>query len=428
MQQRYEGCLLGLAAGDALGTATEFLRPSSFAPLTTIVGGGKFALLAGQWTDDTSQALCLAQSLLSRSALDPADALAVLGRWYRCGHLASNGRCFDAGVQTRAALDPRRAARGSADAASATAVSAGNGSLMRLAPVALAYAHDARSAVREAARSSAETTHPGAVCADACRYFAGLLVGALQGATREQLLQPGRLFVPAGLDAGHWDAEPLCPEVRDVALGSYARKSPPEIRNYGSAHGALEAVLWAFSREGALMLANLGEDADTTAAIFGQLAGAYYGVESIPAEWRRIVYWSDFILLLSRELLALSASLAAGAPYEAPARVLALFELCTVLEEGYKAIYDKFSPGPGPPCVWPGGYKTAEQMQEDIERKVREPFLAKAGALREDPAACSLLRGYEAQLADDLEKMRAALERKGSVDGMLSQIRLRSKC
>jgi ADP-ribosyl-[dinitrogen reductase] hydrolase len=65
VQMRYQGCLLGLAAGDALGTTVEFKAPGSFAPLTDIVGGGPFHLNKGQWTDDTSMALCLAESLVT---------------------------------------------------------------------------------------------------------------------------------------------------------------------------------------------------------------------------------------------------------------------------------------------------------------------------------------------------------------------------
>lgn len=120
---------------------------------------------------------------------------------------------------------------------------------------------------------------------DACRYFAGLLVGAVQGVPKETLLSP--FYHPAG----QWHAADLHPEIAEIAGGSFARKQPPAIRGKGYVVTALEAALWAFANstsfaEGCLLAANLGDDADTTAAIYGQLAGAYYGESGIPAAWR----------------------------------------------------------------------------------------------------------------------------------------------
>jgi len=92
---RYRGALLGLAAGDALGTTLEFMPPGSFTPVKDIVGGGPFRLKPGQWTDDTSMALCLAESLVERKGFDPVDQLERYVRWYREGHLSSTGSCFD---------------------------------------------------------------------------------------------------------------------------------------------------------------------------------------------------------------------------------------------------------------------------------------------------------------------------------------------
>src|SRR5437773_11032287 len=101
---RYRGCLLGLAAGDALGTTLEFESPGSFRPISDMVGGGPFDLAPGQWTDDTSMALCLAASLLEQGTFDPMDQLARYWRWYREGYLSSTGTCFDIGSTTSLAL------------------------------------------------------------------------------------------------------------------------------------------------------------------------------------------------------------------------------------------------------------------------------------------------------------------------------------
>ena len=102
---RYRGCLLGLAAGDALGTTLEFKRPGSFMPINDMVGGGPFRLEAGMWTDDTSMALCLAESLIERQEFDPEDQMLQYVRWYQEGHLSSNGYCFDIGNTTGEALE-----------------------------------------------------------------------------------------------------------------------------------------------------------------------------------------------------------------------------------------------------------------------------------------------------------------------------------
>ena len=105
IHDRFHGCLLGLAAGDAVGTTVEFLPRGSFTPLTDMVGGGPFNLKPGQWTDDTSMALCLATSLVERAGFDGRDQMARYCLWKDEGYLSSTGRCFDIGGTTRASLE-----------------------------------------------------------------------------------------------------------------------------------------------------------------------------------------------------------------------------------------------------------------------------------------------------------------------------------
>ena len=148
--ERYRGSLLGLAVGDALGTTVEFQLPGSFRPLETIVGGGPFGLRPGEWTDDTSMALCLAESLVECGGFDAVDQMTRYCRWKNEGHLSSNGRCFDIGITVDAAL--RNFERtGDACSGSVDPLAAGNGSLMRLAPVPLFYADDPHAAIVKAA-------------------------------------------------------------------------------------------------------------------------------------------------------------------------------------------------------------------------------------------------------------------------------------
>ena len=281
---RYRGALLGLAAGDALGTTLEFKSRGTFTPLTDMVGGGPFGMKPGEWTDDTSMALCLAESLVEKQGFDPIDQLTRYVSWWRDGKYSVKGYCFDIGITTAGSLR-RFEANGHPHSGSTDPGAAGNGSLMRLAPAPLAFAADPAAAVRRAGDSS-RTTHGAVECVDACRYYGGLLVGAVQGRTKEELLAPGFAPVP-----GLWDAEPLAPKVAAVAAGSFRTKAEAEVSGSGYVVHTLEAALWAFAatdtfRAGAVKVVNLGDDADTTGAVYGQLAGTFYGVDAIPAEWR----------------------------------------------------------------------------------------------------------------------------------------------
>ncbi len=107
VRDRFCGCLLGLATGDALGTALEFQPPGSFEPIDDMVGGGYHGLRPGQWTDDTSMALCLATSLVERGGLDPKDQMTRYVRWWREGYLSSTGACFDIGTPAAPCRDSR---------------------------------------------------------------------------------------------------------------------------------------------------------------------------------------------------------------------------------------------------------------------------------------------------------------------------------
>ncbi len=223
---RYRGCLLGLAAGDALGTTLEFQPPGSFAPLTDMVGGGPFGLKPGEWTDDTSMALCLAESLVTQQAFDPVHQPETYFRWWREGHLSVKGRCFDIGNATRSAL-ARFGRTRAADCGETSNSTAGNGSLMRLAPAPLAFANRPSEAIRIAGESS-RTTHAAPECIDSCRYFAGLLLAALNGQPKDAILSNS--YEPV---ASELRLESLSPKVADIAAGSFRVKQTPQIRGSG---------------------------------------------------------------------------------------------------------------------------------------------------------------------------------------------------
>jgi ADP-ribosylglycohydrolase len=302
--ERYLGSMLGLAAGDAVGAQVEFMRPGDFEPVTDMVGGGVFRLPAGAFTDDTSMALCLAQSLVERGGFDPVDQLERYLRWIREGYMSSTGRAFDVGGTCADAILRFEATR-QPYCGSTNPNRAGNGSIMRLAPVPLFFAREPEKAVEMSAASS-RTTHGAPNAVDGCRYLGALIVGAVSGASKEELLSPR--YTPA---PGLWERAPLADAIREIADGSFVTKDPPEIRGTGYVVDSLEAALWAFHRghsfeEGLMLAVNLGDDADTTAAVYGQLAGAFYGVSEIPRRFRDRLAMRDLIEDLAVNLYELA--------------------------------------------------------------------------------------------------------------------------
>jgi ADP-ribosylglycohydrolase len=271
-----------------------------------MVGGGPFRLQPGQWTDDTSMALCLAESLIEQQGFNPVHQLQKYLQWYREGYLSSTGRCFDIGNTT---IDGLRQFEKTQEpyCGSTDPRSAGNGSIMRLAPVPLFYAKRPLEAIAKSAESS-RTTHQATVAVEACRYLGALIVGAVNGVSREELLSKRYSPVP-----GYWEKNPLVEEIDEIALGSFKHRQPPEIQGSGYVVKSLEAALWAFYnshsfREGCLLAVNLGDDADTTGAVYGQLAGAFYGESGIPESWRSQLAYRQLIESMADQLFTLAQS------------------------------------------------------------------------------------------------------------------------
>ncbi|SMC19619.1 ADP-ribosyl-[dinitrogen reductase] hydrolase [Andreprevotia lacus DSM 23236] len=283
--ERYRGCLLGLACGDAVGTTVEFSPRGSFAPVTDMTGGGPFDLPPGAWTDDCAMALCLAHSLLHRQGFDATDQMNRYCNWASYGYMSSTGACFDIGVTVAQALQRYRAS-GDPYSGSSDPRTAGNGALMRLAPIPMFYFEQADALLHHAA-ASARTTHGAEEVIESTRLFATQLHMALQGAGKDDIL------FAHGYRA-------LAPKVQAIAAGDWRDKPREAIRGSGYVIESLEAALWCFLHghdfaSTVLLAANLGDDADTTAAICGQLAGAHYGVASIPPHWLHTLVQADEI-------------------------------------------------------------------------------------------------------------------------------------
>lgn len=284
IRDRALGALIGLAVGDAIGTTVEFEQRGSFDPITDMIGGGPFNLKPGEWTDDTSMALALGESLIACGGLDERDLLERFLRWFHDGENSVKGYCFDIGNATAAAL---RAffQTGDIHAASADARNGGNGSIMRLAPLACRYWNNPDK-LRDAARRQSGTTHPAAEPVDASEALAMILANAIQGMPLTDLLNASY--------------GPYTSKVQAVVAGSWRGKHRDAIRSSGYVIDTLEAAMWAIGSSGTfeesvLRAVNLGHDSDTVGAVAGQIAGAFYGLSGIPERWRKTLAWNDQI-------------------------------------------------------------------------------------------------------------------------------------
>lgn len=287
------GTLVGLAIGDAIGTTVEFSRRGTFPLITDMVGGGPFCLEAGQWTDDTSMALCLGASL--KRGFDPEDQMIRYLSWWREGYMSSTGMCFDIGTTTVNALrsyeSDRNPFSGSDDPCSS-----GNGALMRIAPVAIKY-HDDEN-LNKYAEDCTKTTHGSKVCIDSSVYFCNAIKRAYN--CNGNISNIYKDFIIK-------DDDVYCAELADIAQGTFLSKTYEELSNSGYVVDSLESALWCFYhtenfKDAILSAVNLGGDADTIGAICGQIAGAYYGMHGIPREWVDKLYQVDMIIDLAISL------------------------------------------------------------------------------------------------------------------------------
>jgi ADP-ribosyl-[dinitrogen reductase] hydrolase len=290
IKDRLLGSFLGLAIGDAVGTTVEFRARDTFEPVTDMVGKGPFNLPAGYFTDDTSMALCLAESLVANNDLNREDLLERFSRWYRNGENSPTGRCFDIGTTTRAAIVNYEKTRSTVN--NTDPWDAGNGSIMRLAPAVIKYHNDGDRAVATAIMQG-ETTHGSVEACDSCELLARILLTAYVTDDKNNVLN---------IDIqDHWaDSVKNILKTLDV--------SRDEVNSSGYVIHTLHAALWCFKntdnfRDAILLAANLGDDADTVAAVTGQIAGAFYGIDEIPVQWIAKIYGYDRFVELTKALI-----------------------------------------------------------------------------------------------------------------------------
>lgn len=305
---RFLGCLVGLAVGDALGTTLEFTsyKEAQANPVSDIVGGGPFNLKPGVWTDDTSMALCIADSLIEKEGFDAIDIMKKFIQWNREGYNSPLGYCFDIGMSTASALRYFERVGAFIDDPNA----AGNGVIMRLAPIPMMYYNDPIKC-HDYCKINAKMTHPSRQ-AKGCSVFMGwIIANLLEGKEKNDVLE--------GTDSNKWayfqtDLEIGHPLVLDIRNQTYKDKQPGVdggIVGSGYVISCLETALWAFEstnsfKEGALKAVNIGNDADTTGAVYGQIAGAHYGLSGIPKEWVDKIYGIDSIKSKATQIYELS--------------------------------------------------------------------------------------------------------------------------
>jgi ADP-ribosyl-[dinitrogen reductase] hydrolase len=285
------GSFLGLAIGDCVGTTVEFNKRDTFEPITDMIGQGPFNLPAGYWTDDTSMALCLAQSLLEYPDLNKTDLLTRFTNWYHNGENSSTGTCFDIGSTTLSAILNFEETKQTTN--NTIYYSAGNGSIMRLAPAFIKHHKDIEKAVSVAVLQS-ETTHGTYECLYASEMLTRLLYRALQA--------PSKYYVYDVMTRNSNYNE----FVENILEAIY--KPRDQIKSSGYVVHTLQAAIWSFHntdnfKDAILLATNLGDDSDTVAAVTGQIAGMYYGLDNIPTDWVNKLYQKDMFIELGNKLI-----------------------------------------------------------------------------------------------------------------------------
>jgi len=299
LRSRFQGALIGLAVGDALATASQGQAPGAFPPVFDMTGGGPLALPPGAWTDDTAMTLCLADSLLERNVFDPRDQVERYYRWQQQGYLSSTGKSVGVTQSVSKALAMsqwrRQVFSGSHDPKQLDPEP-----LCRIAPAVMFFFSSPEDAIKKAA-DSARVTCQAPLVLEACQLFAALLHSALSGVSRAELLQ-AMDELPA--------IQGLAPEILELLRrGNNEPNKPPARLSGDTVFEVLATALWAFRStsnfsDGVLRAVNLGGNADMAAAIYGQLAGAHYGVEAIPRAWRNALIDKDLITEFANRLLA----------------------------------------------------------------------------------------------------------------------------
>lgn len=306
VRDRMYGCFLGAVVGDAFGSAYEFKQRDTY-KVSPNMEMTVFGLPAGSFTDDSSMLLCLAESLIVKKGFDPVDQMERYVKWWTDGYMSSSPErgCFDIGRTTRVALgrflsdkkqnkpiDGQYGLDGEFDS--------GNGGIMRLAPIPILYWIDVDIAGSCSALSS-KTTHASTECLECATLMGRAVALLLQGRQKSDVLDDLKKSEPIVTST----------KIQDICSGSYLQKSRDDISTSGYVVHTLEAALWAFFKtstfeQGMLLLAGMGGDVDTVCCVYGQLAGAFYGLSAVPTRWKQSLQRLDLLCDICARLVALA--------------------------------------------------------------------------------------------------------------------------
>jgi ADP-ribosylglycohydrolase len=302
--RRVVGGLIGLAVGDALGVPVEFESREQRLqdPVTGMRSGGPHAQPAGTWSDDTSLTFCTVETLLDEYSVERLGRAFV--DWLQDGRWTARGEVFDVGSTTRAAI-MRLVAGGSAhDSGSPLECDNGNGSLMRILPMALAYCRWSIPLMLERMQEASRVTHAHPRSLFACGLY-GLIVRNLlfhraPGAAYRYAMETSRSYYKQG----PWREEQRV--FRSLLRGTLGEATSDRISGGGYVVTTLEAAVWSLVttrnyRDCVLRAVNLGDDTDTVAAVAGGMAGVAYGIDGIPTEWVDQLARRDELLEISRK-------------------------------------------------------------------------------------------------------------------------------
>lgn len=295
MFNKIKGSIFGLAIGDSLGAVVEnktreFVR---ICPVSDLMPSKSHQTKRGEFTDDTSMMLCLAESLLEKAGFDATDQIEKYIKWKNEGYMGCQNRCIGIGGTTAYSLDEYEYHNNPLGAEN-NPNRAGNGSIMRLAPIAI-YFRNSLIDVIKYSKLSSKVTHGANLCVLCCELFGVILYKVLLGETNKDNILNNQFIVSNSL------------EMQPLYKASFINKSIDEIKANAYVINSLEAALWCFYyttnyKDAVLKAVSLGDDTDTTAAIVGQLAGAYYGFDSIPSEWVDAIAMKDILENTSKML------------------------------------------------------------------------------------------------------------------------------
>jgi ADP-ribosyl-[dinitrogen reductase] hydrolase len=278
--ENYLGGFVGLAVGDALGAPVEFQKRGSYGLVTDFQKGGPFNLEKGMWTDDTILSLILSESLNRYKTFNAEDIMNQFYRWWKDGYMSPTGICFDIGRTTEKAMN--RFQKENVIYAGNEADPPSNGAIMRLLPISLFFSSSLKTS-QEHSIDMTRLTHGPLECVEASVILNYILLMILDGKSKSEIFKFTHLEYA------------FKTRIKNLLTNEFLKKSYEEVSGIGNAYETLESAMHIFYHannfyDGLIKAVNIGDDTDTVGAVYGQMAGAYFGLQSIPTQFTEQLY------------------------------------------------------------------------------------------------------------------------------------------